>query len=99
MIKTYTGKTGLNPNMKILSYYLYSLFSNEDPCAIILACSLLTKSDSDIRTSDSKTLRTKFEDDFSLGANDYLDSSNQNDVVNKTVGYITQLCNTANVQR
>ena len=74
-------------------------FSNEDPCAIILACSLLTKPDSDAVKSDNKILRAKFEDDFSLGSNIYLDSSNENYVVNQTVGYITQLCNTANVRR
>ena len=49
--------------------------------------------------SDNKLLRAKFEDEFSLGGIVYLDSSNENYVVNQTVGYITQLCNTANVRR
>ena len=91
-------------------------FSNEDPCAIILACSLLRQPNSqrkllntrneekssfpysDSLVRDYRSFETTLEDNHLLGTNTYLDSGNENYMINKTVGHISQLCNTENVQ-
>ena len=48
---------------------------------------------------DHKPFKTKFQDEISLGTNVNLYSKDENYMINRTVGYITQLCNTENVQR
>ena len=96
--------------------YFHFRHYHQDPCAILLACLLLTKSPSQVQHTGNDNLHgnthSPYEDSL-LGLETYfqhdqkeyynefgnnLNTGDANHMVNETVLYITQLCNTDNVQ-
>ena len=93
-------------------------YYHQDPCAILLACLLLTKSPSLVQHTGSQhsngNSHSPYDDSLpgpekyfqdrqkenyiQFGNNVNAGIEDANHMVNETVLYITQLCNTANVQ-
>ena len=88
-------------------------YSREDPCAILLACLLLTTSASQNLHSGNSYITNRldsFHDDAFVGAENIFGknlntqqkglalSGGENSMVNETVRYITHLCNDEDVK-
>ena len=89
-------------------------YSHEDPCAILLACLLLTTSSSqNLHSGNSYTsnILDSFHDEAFVGTENTFGKSintqqkgvplsgGENSMVNETVRYITHLCNNEDVSR
>ena len=98
----------------LLSGLHFIRYSHEDPCAILLACLLLTTSASqNLHSGNSYTTNRldSFHDDAFVGAENIFEknlntqhkglplSGGENSMVNETVRYITHLCNNEDVNR
>ena len=98
----------------LLSGLHFIRYNHEDPCAILLACLLLTTSSSqNIHSGNSYTTNRldSFYDEAFVGAENIFEknlntqqkglplSGGENSMVNETVRYITDLCNNEDVNR